>query len=92
MLIAPSGDWVALRMPYKQGSLIVLATPQPLTNAALRDPATARFVYREVLSEAIGHPFIVDEANHSFAPRLAGGPATVNQLLFETSAGRAVIF
>ena len=92
LLIAPSGDWVALRMPYKQGSLMVIATPQPLTNAGLRDPQTARFVFREVLSEAIGHPFIVDEANHSFAPRLAGGPATVNQLLFETSAGRAVIF
>jgi hypothetical protein len=92
LLIAPSGDWVALRMPYQQGSLVVIATPQPLTNAALRDPATARFVYREVLSPAIGQPFIVDEAHHSFAPRLAGGSATVNQLLFETSPGRAVIF
>jgi hypothetical protein len=92
LLVAPSGDWVALRMPYKAGSLIVLATPQPLTNAALRDPQTARFVYREVLSQAIGHAFIVDEAHHSFAPRVAGGPATVNQLLFETSAGRAVMF
>ncbi len=92
LLIAPSGDWVALRMPYKQGSLVVIATPQPLTNAALRDPQTARFVYRELISAAIGHPFIVDEAHHSFAPRLAGGPATVNQLLFEISAGRAVIF
>jgi hypothetical protein len=92
LLIAPSGDWVALRMPYKEGSLVVLATPQPLTNAGLRDPQTARFVFREVMSQANGHPFIVDEAHHSFAPRLAGGPATVNQLLFETSAGRAVIF
>jgi hypothetical protein len=92
LLVAPSGDWVGLRMPYKQGTLIVLATPQPLTNAALRNPQTARFVFREVISEAIGHPFVVDEAHHSFAPRLAGGPATVNQLLFETAAGRAVIF
>lgn len=91
LLIATSGDWVALRTPYKEGSLIVLATPQPLTNAALRDPQTARFVFREVMSGAIGHAFIVDEAHHSFAPRLAGGPATLNQLLFETSAGRAVL-
>jgi hypothetical protein len=92
LLITPSGDWVALRMPYKQGALVVLATPQPLTNAALRDPQTARFVFREVLSGAIGHPFVVDEAHHSFTPRLAGGPATINQLLFETSPGRAIIF
>ncbi len=92
LLVAPSGDWLALRMPYKQGSLIVLATPQPLTNAGLGDPQTARFVFREVISETIGHAFIVDEAHHSFAPTVAGGPATVNQLLFETSAGRAGIF
>jgi hypothetical protein len=92
LLVAPSGDWVALRMAYKEGSLIVLATPQPLTNAALREPQTARFVFREVLAGTIGRAFVVDEAHHSFAPRLAGGPATINQLLFETSAGRAVIF
>jgi uncharacterized protein DUF4350 len=92
LLIAPNGDWMALRMPYKEGSLIVLATPQLLTNAALGDPQTARFVFREVISPAIGHAFIVDEAHHSFAPVVAGGPATFNQLLFETSAGRAVIF
>lgn len=92
LLVAPNGDWLALRMPSDRGSLIVLATPQPLTNAALGDPQTARFVYREVLSGAIGHPFIVDEVHHSFAPPVTGGPATVNQLLFETSPGRAVIF
>jgi hypothetical protein len=92
LLVTPNGDWVALRMPYKEGSLIVIGTPQPLTNAALGDPPTARFVFREVMSGAIGHAFIVDEAHHSFTPRGAGAPATVNQLMFETSAGRAVIF
>src|SRR5438874_672458 len=68
LLIAPSGDWVALRMPYKAGSLIVLATPQLLTNAALGDPQVARFVFREVLSPTIGRSFIVDEGHHSYAP------------------------
>jgi len=92
LLIAPSGDWVALRMPYRDGSLIVLATPQLLTNAALGDPQMARFVFREVLSPAIGRSFIVDEGHHSYAPVAVGAPATLNQLLFETSAGRAVIF
>ena len=37
LLVLPNGDWVALRMPYRQGSLVVLATPVPLTNAALGD-------------------------------------------------------
>jgi hypothetical protein len=92
LLVAPNGDWVALRMPYKHGSLIVLATPQPLTNTALGDPQTARFVFREVISGAIGHAFVVDEAHHSFAPSVAGSAATMNELLFQTSIGRAVIF
>lgn len=92
LLVTADGDWVALRMPYKGGTLIVLATPQPLTNIALGEPQTARFVFREVLTGAVGRPFIVDESHHSFAPSVAGGPATVNKLLFETSAGRAVIF
>jgi hypothetical protein len=92
LLVLPNDDWVALRMPYKDGSLIVIATPQPLTNTGLADRQTARFVFRELISGAIGHAFIVDEAHHLFAPAGAGGRTTLNQLLFETSAGRAILF
>ena len=77
-------------MPYKQGSLVVLATPEPLLNEALRDELTARFVYRELLSGATTVAF--DEVHHSFTPPGTGVPLTVNQLLFSTAAGRAVVY
>jgi hypothetical protein len=93
LLVLSSGDWVGLRMPYKQGSLVVLATPVPLTNAALGAEETARFVYREVLAGASNDgPFVFDEANHSFAPVTADGPATLDRLLFTTPPGRAVMY
>jgi hypothetical protein len=92
MLVTPAGDWVGLRMPYKQGSLVVLATPVPLTNGALRADDDARFVYREVLSGATrGGAFVFDEANHSFVPPGAD-PGTVDQLLFNTAPGRALTY
>jgi hypothetical protein len=91
LLLDPNGDWIALRMPYKQGSLIVLATPEPLLNEGLRDEQTARFVYRELLSGATTVSF--DEAHHSFTPPgTADTPQTLNQLLFSTAAGRAVVY
>jgi hypothetical protein len=91
LLVDPNGDWVALRMPYKQGSLVVLATPEPLLNEGLRDEQTARFVYRELLSGATTVAF--DEAHHSFTPPGAtSAPLTVNQLVFSTAAGRAIVY
>ena len=48
------GDWVGLRRSYKQGTLIVLASPDPLTNAGLADASTARFVFRQVVAPSIG--------------------------------------
>jgi hypothetical protein len=93
LLITSSGDWVALRMPYKQGSLVVLATPEPLLNAPLHNDAVARFVYREVVAPSNGGEIVFDEAHHSFAPSgLVGAPATLNSLLFETPPGRAVVY
>jgi hypothetical protein len=92
LLVLPNGDWVALRMPYKQGSLVVLATPLPLTNAALGAEETARFVYREVLTTATSNSaFVFDEVQHSFAP-VAADPATMDHLLFNTAPGRALIY
>jgi hypothetical protein len=94
LLITPDGDWVALRMPYRQGSLVVLASPGPLTNVALdaADGQTARFVYRELLPQAVrGGVLAFDEVHHSFAPPTPA-PTTLNQLLFETAPGRAVVY
>jgi hypothetical protein len=94
LLVTANGDWVALRMPYRQGSLIVLASPGPLTNAALdaSDGQTARFVYREVLPQAVrGAALAFDEVHHSFAPPTPA-PTTLNQLLFDTTPGRAVMY
>jgi hypothetical protein len=91
LLVAPNGDWVALRMPYKDGSLVVLAAPEPLTNAGLADDHTARFVYRQIMpsSPAAGMGF--DEAHHSFVPPSLG-PTTLNQLLFSTPVGGAIVY
>jgi hypothetical protein len=92
LLVVPSGDWVALRRPYRQGSLLVLATPVPLTNAALGAEETARFVYREVLAGGTSKgTFVFDEAHHSFAP-VTAEPATLDHLLFTTAPGRALIY
>jgi hypothetical protein len=92
LLVLANGDWVALRMPYKDGSLVVLATPLPLTNAALGAEETARFVYREVLSSATRNgAFVFDEVQHSFAP-IAADPATLEHLLLSTAPGRALMY
>jgi hypothetical protein len=92
LLVTDSGDWIALRQPYRQGSLVVLATPGLLTNAALGDQDTARFVYRDVLSGAASSGgLIFDEAHHSFVPA-AAEPATANELLVGSAPGRALIY
>jgi len=91
ILSRDNGDPVAVRKPYRQSSLIVIASPDPLTNAGLGNEATARFVYREIVGPTTGHSLAFDELHHSFAPT-SPGPATVNTLLFSTAAGRAVIY
>jgi hypothetical protein len=92
LLVLPSGDWVAMRTPYSQGSLVVITSAAPLTNAALNSDDTARFAYREVLSGvANGGAVVFDEAHHSFAPA-ASETATVDRVLFSTAGGRALIY
>ena len=63
------------------------------TNAGLADDATARFLFRELVSPAVsaGQPVAFDEIERSAA---AGDPGTPNveQLLFQTPAGRAVLY
>jgi hypothetical protein len=93
LLVTPDGDWLALRMPYKDGTLVVLATPEPLLNESLHDESMARFVYREVVAGAASGTIAFDEAHHSFAPpNIAGAPATLSSLLFDTAPGRAVLY
>jgi Domain of unknown function (DUF4350) len=90
LLTDANGDAIALRRPYAQGTLIVIATPELLLNEALRDDVTARFVYRQFLNGAT--TFAFDEVHHSFTPPDANSPVTVNQLLFSTAPGRAVVY
>jgi hypothetical protein len=94
LLLDPAGEWVALRMPREHGSLVVVAAPELLLNAGLRDEQTARFVYREVVSPiGGGGGFAFDESHHSFTPPdLEGAPITLNRLLLDTAAGRALIY
>jgi hypothetical protein len=89
LLMSADGDWLALRKPHRQGTLIVIASPQPLTNGGLRDPETARFVLRELLQQP-GIAF--DEAHHSYSPPTESQPVTLNQLLFDTAPGRAIVY
>ncbi|HEY3064052.1 MAG TPA: DUF4350 domain-containing protein [Chloroflexota bacterium] len=90
LLTTPSGDALAIRQHYFDGSLVVIATPQPFTNNALRDSHVASFVYRTVLANATTIAF--DEAHHSYTPPTESQPATVDGLLFDTAPGRAVVY
>jgi hypothetical protein len=96
LLVRDNGDWVGLSMPYPdrtQGKLIVIASPEPLTNAGLADDATARFVYREVVSPALssGTAVAFDEIERSPALDGAGTPS-MDQLLYQTPGGRASLY
>jgi hypothetical protein len=91
LLVTEDGEIVALRTAYKGGSLLVIASPEPLTNAALGRAPAARFVYREIISPSLGGTLTFDEVHHSFAPA-AAGTKSINQLLFDTAPGRAIVY
>lgn len=92
LLVFPDGDAAAVRMPYQQGNLVVIATSEVLTNSGLRDRPTAQFVLRELLGGgSVPGGVAFDEVHHSFAP--AEMPrVTLNELLFSTPAGRAILY
>jgi hypothetical protein len=101
LLLDANGEVAALRKPYLNGTLVVIATPQPLLNQWLRDDTTARFAFRQVVKSASTPTAGVastataafDEAHHSFAPpQVAGAPVTTDQLLFNTPGGRALLY
>jgi len=89
LLTSSNGETLAARAPYLAGTLVVIATPQPLTNGALRNDDVARFVLREVLAS---EDVAFDEAHHSYAPSEASQQVTMNDLLFDTAPGRALVY
>ena len=92
LLLSQSGDWLALRRPYLQGSVVVIGSPYPLTNQALRNPDNARWVLRELLGPARqGAVVAFDEAHYSERTRTAAEPA-FNAILAGSDLGRALIF
>jgi uncharacterized protein DUF4350 len=93
LLVASNGDWLALSKPYLNGKLIVLATSQPLSNDGLRNDDVARFVYDALnLEQLSGHSVGFEEAHHSFAPTSVGSPVNLNQLMYTTAPGRALLY
>lgn len=93
LLLAPNGDWLALRKPYGQGEVVVFATSYPLTNEGLRDPGNARLVYRSVVAPALGQRLALDESHHGYAPPTeAAASASFGELLLDTAPGRAIVY
>ena len=91
LLESQTGDVVAFRTRRAAGWLVVIASPEPLTNAALGQAPDARFVYRQIVSPSFGATLAFDEVHHSFAPA-AAGTTSLNQLLFDTPPGRAIVY
>jgi hypothetical protein len=93
LLVRANGDWVGMRLPYRQGNLVVISSPEPLSNTGLSDDATARFVFREIVSPSLttGGPVVFDEIGRSGGVAGASTPS-LNQLLFQTPLGRALLY
>jgi hypothetical protein len=93
LLVTPLGDSVAIRKPHLQGWVVWLTTAEPLSNAGLRDPAAARFVYRHVIAPSTSSGGLAfDEIHHGYQPVEAGAEEpSVNQLLFQTAPGQAAV-
>jgi Domain of unknown function (DUF4350) len=94
LLVSTDGaDWLALRKPYLNGTLVVLATSEPLTNAGLGDDSVARFVYQTLgLDTLTDQSIAFEEAHHSFAPPAATAPITLRGLAYDTLVGRALLY
>lgn len=71
LLVTPERDWIAVRKPYRGGTLVVLSSYYPLSNEGLHDPATARFVYQEIIAPALpsqpSQPAGTSAGSHSVA-------------------------
>jgi hypothetical protein len=92
LLMSNTGEWLGVRVPYRQGTLLVIGSPLPLTNAGLRDEATARFVFRDILGPLRGQTLAFDEIGRSPPSSATSGPSSVNELLFQTPPGQALLY
>jgi hypothetical protein len=93
LLVAPNGATVAVRKPYLNGSVVVVAGVQPFTNAGLADDGAAGFVYHLVFDATPQGATVLFDETHYSAPATADAPLpTFDGLLRGTPAGRAVIY
>ena len=99
LLQAPDGRVVAVRTPYKRGSLVVIASPLPLTNEGLRDPDTARFIHRELIAPATvsGSPTILFDESLHLDPRGGLSPdasltTRIQRFVLNTPLGWAAVY
>jgi hypothetical protein len=92
LLTSENGDIIAAKRPYLKGTLLVLATSQPLSNVGLRDPRIARFVYQQILAPVGSAGIAFDEVHHSYAPPDIEQPARLDQLVWGTAPGRAIVY
>jgi hypothetical protein len=100
LLSAPDGRVVALRRAVGRGQVIVLSTPLPLTNEGLRDPDTARFVYRELVAPLTrvpgGASVLFDESLHADPTGALSPDASLTtrmqRFVFSTPLGWAAVY
>jgi uncharacterized protein DUF4350 len=91
LLLSEDQQWLALRTPYRQGTLIVIASSVPLSNAGLRDDATARFVFRSIASSSPGQTIAFDEYQRMPLSPTPESPS-LTQLLLHTAPGLAIVY
>jgi hypothetical protein len=94
ILVRDDGEAAGLRMPYRQGTLVVIASSLPFSNGGLGDDATARFVFRTLVGPLASnpHPIAFDEIDRSLPDATGPDQATLNTLLFRTPPGQAIIY
>ena len=100
LLQAPDGRVVAARRSHGRGEVVVLSSPLPLTNEGLRDPDTARFLYREIVAPLArvpgGASVLFDESLHadptgSLSPE-ASLTTRIQRFVFSTPIGWAAVY
>jgi len=91
LLRSEDNQWLALRTPYRQGTAIVIASAVPLSNAGLRDDATARFVFRSIVNASQGQTVAFDEYQRMPTSPTPASPSLM-QLLLQTPAGLAIVY
>jgi hypothetical protein len=93
LLVAPDGEAVAVRTPYRAGQVVVVTGVRPFTNAGLRDEDAARFVFRVVDGAVPAGATAVFDESHYLELTPAGEPVqTFGSLLRETGPGRAALY